>query len=356
MEILRKQSEENEVIVIVDEPSEEIKKEILNNKELTGNNVVFILNKYRVGKVNALNEAIKFCNGKILLFLDGDVELPDDPNFISNLCKDIEGFDALEIKKVIVRNSFLAKIIYYDYASLNIYSWLSFRSLKKVITLNGAAFAIRKEVLEKLGGFKRVVTEDIDLALRLFFNGYKVKFSERLFVYCYTHSSLKAWFFQRLRWAIGGAELIKTYKKELIFWFIRNPEIFFPYLVFLFPSFFSLVFYPLVPNSFIYGFVSTLLLLIANLPQQTTLSLLIVPYFHFSTLVEIFKALISATISTITFVTIFFFSSKKLNYDFSALEFFIYYFIYSFLSFFVMVIGLIQVLIFDNKKCFDWKV
>lgn len=350
IQILLKQNLEKEVIVVIDEPTEKMEEEIKKER-----NVRFIVHKERVGKVNAVNEAIKLCNGEVILFLDGDVELLNDNGFLSKVVEEISGYDALEIKKFIVRDSFLARLIYYDYASLNIFSWLAFKSTKKLVTLNGAAFAIKREVVLKLNGFNKMITEDIDLAVRLFMNGYKLKYSEDLLVYCYTHSNLRKWFKQRLRWAKGGAEIVRVYNKRLILEVIKNLEIFFPFLVFLFPSFFSLIFYPLVPNTMAYGLFTTILLSTGNLQQQL-LTIIMLPWFRLSTAISLLKGIIAMVLSTFLFLTIFYFSSKKLNYRFSVVEFFLFYFFYSFLSFIIAVVGFVEVLLLKRYQCENWKV
>ncbi|MGB9759431.1 MAG: glycosyltransferase [Thermoproteota archaeon] len=350
IQVLLEQNLEKEVVVVVDEPTEKTKEEL---KKVNG--IKIITHEERVGKVNAVNEAITFCNGEVILFLDGDVELPDDNEFLRKIFDEMKDCDALDIKKVIVRDSFLAKLVYYDYASLNIFSWLSFKSTRKLITLNGAAFAVKKEVLLKLNGFSRMITEDIDLAIRLFMNGYKLKYSEKIFVYCYTHSSLRKWLKQRLRWAKGGAEIVATYNKRLMLEVIKNFEIFFPFLVFLFPSFFSLIFYPLVPNSMAYGIFTTILLSVGNV-QQSFLTIAMLPWLKPTTAISLLKGVIAMTISTLMFFIVFYISSKKLSYSFSVVEFFLFYFVYSFLSFIVAVIGFAEVLILKKYQCENWRV
>lgn len=63
--------------------------------------------------------------GEILLFLDGDVEIPEDPCFLRKIVNEMRGTDILDLKKEIVRSSFLSRIMYYEYTMINIYSWLT---------------------------------------------------------------------------------------------------------------------------------------------------------------------------------------------------------------------------------------
>ena len=77
--------------------------------------------------------------------------------------------DIVDIKKRVVKGkSLLSKMAYYEYFTYNVSAWLSSKFLHKCPAVNGAAFAIKREVFEKVGGFHKVIAEDIDLATRAF--------------------------------------------------------------------------------------------------------------------------------------------------------------------------------------------
>ena len=69
---LSSQNVTKEIFVTVDEPTEDFSEKI---KQLGNDNVKFIVNKERIGKANALNSAMKLSSGKVLLFLDSDVQI-----------------------------------------------------------------------------------------------------------------------------------------------------------------------------------------------------------------------------------------------------------------------------------------
>ena len=66
LKTLLNQKVEKEIFVIIDEPT----KNSMKVYQKFGKKVNFILHEKRVGKVNALNKAVKLSSGKILLFLD----------------------------------------------------------------------------------------------------------------------------------------------------------------------------------------------------------------------------------------------------------------------------------------------
>ena len=166
LDILCPQNVSKEIFVTVDEPTDEFAQKI---KQLQRDNVTFIINKERVGKANALNSTVQLSSGKVLLFLDADVGLPNDPDYLRKIVMDMEHTDILDIKKRVTKDkSFLSKMAYYEYLTFNMSAWLSSKFMHKCPAVNGAAFAIRREMFEKVHGFRKVVAEDIDIATRAF--------------------------------------------------------------------------------------------------------------------------------------------------------------------------------------------
>ena len=92
-----------EIIVIIDEPT----KYSLNLLKKYDKKVKFIVNKKRIGKTNALNEAVKHSSGSILLFLDSDVILMDDKDCLKKVIEEMEDTDILDIKKEVIEFVFI---------------------------------------------------------------------------------------------------------------------------------------------------------------------------------------------------------------------------------------------------------
>jgi len=163
---LNSQNVTKEIFVTVDEPTDDFSERI---KHLEKENIKFIVNKERIGKANALNNTMKLSSGKVLLFLDSDVEIKKDPDYLRKIIMEMQHADVLDIKKKVSKGkSFLSKMAYYEYFTFNISAWLASRYMHKCPAVNGAAFAIKRETFEKVGGFHKVVAEDIDIATRAF--------------------------------------------------------------------------------------------------------------------------------------------------------------------------------------------
>jgi len=341
------QNVEKEIFVIIDEPTEfslEISKKFRDK-------VNFIINEERIGKANALNNAVKLSSGQILLFLDSDIEIPDDSEFIKKIIEEIKDTDILDIKKEVVRDSFLSKMTYYEYVGFNIGSWLLARFLKRCPSINGSAFAMRRKVFSSLKGFRRTINEDTDIATRAFISGYRFKYTKKVKVYNHVHSSLRDWIKQRRRWSIGTALWLKEWYKPLLKTVISNPQIIIPALLLLFPSLLLFLLSIFVSDLWMYKFFSLIFLFLAikfniALPALIliTLSITFVRNIYFS------------FTSFLVFSILFFAFSRKLEFEFKIHEFFVYYFFYSLLNLFITINGFIRVLIFKKKSVPDWKI
>ena len=341
--------ESKEIFVIIDEPTEG---SLELSKKFQGN-IHFILHEERVGKANALNEAVERSTGSILLFLDGDVTPPDDPRFLSKVANEMMDTDILDLKKEVVGDSLIAKIAYYEYLGFNVGSWLASKTLGRCPSINGAAFAIRREVFKELGGFRRVVSEDLDLATRAFLGGYRHKYTKNVFVYNRVHHSWNAWFRQRRRWALGLTLWLKDYYRELLSSVKRHFRIFIPTLILLFPSLVAIILSMFIPDFFIEKMLSFSLLLLATWMEPAFSIPILIPVWGE---VDVIKGVFCSILAFSIFCMLFYYFSSKLGFKFRIHEFFLYYFFYSTLYLMIIISTVIRVLILHREVDVDWKV
>ena len=74
----------------------------------------------------------------------------------------------------------------------------------------------RRSALEEIGGFdEKNMTEDIEVAWALTFNGWKRRMCLPTGVSSTVPSKFKGWFRQRRRWNVGGLQCIYKYRKSL---------------------------------------------------------------------------------------------------------------------------------------------
>ncbi len=345
---LSAQNVSKEIFVSVDEPTEKFLEKI---KALERENVTFIVNKERMGKANALNETTKLSTGKVLLFLDSDVGIPDDKDYLRKIVMEMQHADVLDIKKRVTKDkSFLSKMAYYEYFTFNISAWLASKYMHKCPAVNGAAFAIKREMFEKVHGFRKVVAEDIDIATRAFMEDSRFAYTPEVEVQNVVHSDWKKWFTQRRRWAIGQALWLKDWYKDLVRRFIKKPQVFLPSLFFLYPSVAVFFLSALIPSLWMYN---SLLFFSLFLSVKFNIAL---PIFLVSlATADILKILLISMSGFAITAAVFYGFSRKLGFrDLKLHELFVYYFFYSSVWMIIIVIGHVQVL-FGKKAAPDWQ-
>lgn len=342
------QNVSKEIYVTVDAPTEEFLQKI---KRLERENVRFLVNQERIGKSNALNSTVPLSSGSVLLFLDADVDIPNDPDYLRKIVMEMQHTDVLDIKKRVTKDkSFLSKMAYYEYLTFNISAWIASRFMHKCPAVNGAAFAIKREMFEKVHGFRKVVAEDIDIATRAFLQGSRFAYSHDVEVQNVVHADWRKWFTQRRRWAIGQALWLKDWYKQLVRRFIKKPQVFLPGLFFLYPSVAVFFLSAVVPSLWMYN---GLLFFSLFLSVKFNIAL---PIFLVSlATADMLKVLLISFSGFGITAAVFYGFSRKLGFrELKLHEFFVYYFFYSSIWMIIIIVGHIQVL-FGKKAGPDWK-
>ncbi|MBS7641133.1 MAG: glycosyltransferase family 2 protein [Candidatus Bathyarchaeia archaeon] len=342
---------EKEIFVVIDEPTQR-SMEIV--REFSLNGVHFKLNGERRGKVNALNEVIREASGDIFLFLDADVLIDNasSDSFLERIVKEMENAEIVEVKKEVLRDSFVAKVAGYDYIGFALANLFFSRKVGRCLAINGAAFAIKRETFEALGGFRRTICEDLDIATRSFINGARFKFIDDLVVLTKAPSSWREWFNQRKRWAIGAAFWIKDHFKTLRRALRKYPRIIATSLLLAFPSTPLFLISLFIPDEI---FVKTLYMLLLFFSAKA--SLLIFPAAFTSVIVPAIKSLTVLLGNFFGYSAIFYILAKKLKFHFNLSEFTAYYFIMAPLWLILIVASLIRICIKRGSKVnLDWKI
>jgi cellulose synthase/poly-beta-1,6-N-acetylglucosamine synthase-like glycosyltransferase len=349
LEKLDSQNVEKEIFVTVDAPTEDF---LFETKQFESKAKI-IINEERLGKANALNKTEPLSSGKILLFLDADVEVPDDPDFLKKIVMELQHVDILDIKKQVTTDkSFLSRMAYYEYFTFNISAWLSSKYLHKCPAVNGAAFAIKREMFEKVHGFRKVVAEDIDIATRAFLAEGSFAYTSDIAVKNVVHSDWRKWFTQRRRWSIGQALWLKEWWQDLGKRFLKKPQVFLPGLFFLYPSLAIFFVSALIPSVWLYNSM-----LVFSLFLSVKFNL-VLPVFLFTlATADLLKVLVISLSSFALTAATFYGFSRKIGFKMKLHELFAYYFFYSNVWMAIIIIGHIQVFCLGGKKTpADWKI
>jgi len=204
-----------EILIVVDGPSNtDIEKALAEVRAFPGLRIVE--GRPHRGKAEALNRAVAESDADALLLFDNDIDLPSGAAFFSLTAHILEDHDIAELPKIGRGESAMAKIVSYEFLANILASEYLAEKGGRCPSLNGAAFAIRRELFDSLDGFRRVVNEDTDLAARAFLAGARFGFDPAMTVGNDAPESFETWIKQRKRWSINVALWSSTYMAKIL--------------------------------------------------------------------------------------------------------------------------------------------
>jgi len=337
-----------EIIVVVDEPTEKTDE----TKKAFGSAVKFITNAQRRGKSNALNGAAETASGDILLFLDSDVLISSmQGSFIRRVAKEMEEADLLEIRKNVILNRWLfSRLFSYESLSNYITGWMMSKT-GFCSGLCGQAFAVKREFFDEIGGFKNVVSEDIEMGIQTYIMKRKYAYSNDLEIKTKTPSSWKELIRQRTRWGLGAGYHMRVHWRHYISNLAAHPKQTVLGMYWMWPSLMSIASLFMIDS--IMG--KALMLSLITLSMKFTVMLPFV-FTIGSAIVFLKNAMIFATINAISFAG-FLIASRRFGFRFRALEFTLYYAFFSPALFSIYVVNFVRAFLTPNAIVpSDWKV
>ncbi|HEU5139631.1 MAG TPA: glycosyltransferase [Bacillales bacterium] len=195
------------------------------------------------GKSSALNYGLEHATGEIIVVYDAD-NVPDEMAVLrlAVTLKNDTGAGAVigrfrvmnANRNLLTRFINIETICFQWMAQAGRWHWLKFA------TIPGTNFAIRRHLLDSLGGWDPgALTEDTELSIRVYNLGYYIRFLPNALTWEQEPETLGVWWRQRTRWARGNLYVVIKYlfkwrelKKKTIlldlFYF------FFTYFMFLF--------------------------------------------------------------------------------------------------------------------------
>ena len=198
-------------IMIIDDGSTDNSWNIMQKYD--GHPMIELYKKDNGGKHTALNYAISKSKADIIGCLDADSFV--SPNALKDLVayfSDPEIMAVTPAIKIHQPNNILRKVQKVEY------DWGIF--LRKMLSFMDALYVtpgpfsfFRREVFEKLGPYRKAHnTEDMEMAMRLQTNNYKIKNCHTAFVYTIAPHEFSKLFTQRLRWTYGFLKNVIDYK------------------------------------------------------------------------------------------------------------------------------------------------
>ncbi|MDF3064826.1 MAG: glycosyl transferase [Polyangiaceae bacterium] len=166
------------------------------------------------GKARRLNEATADATGDFLLFLDADHQV--EPDLVRAMVAPLVAEPGLACVQVAssARNAdenMLTKLLEMEY----LFRCYALYSGKRVAMFVGSGGMVRREALERVGGFHtEMLTEDVEMSYRLYRGGYRVAYDDALCTHDLAASNFKSFFHQRLRWMRGLWQAMALHRRE----------------------------------------------------------------------------------------------------------------------------------------------
>ena len=167
------------------------------------------------GKSGALNQGLKQSTGDIIVVYDAD-NLPEEDAvhyLVLGMQNDpkagavVGKFRVINAQKNLLTRFINIETITFQWLAQG-GRWFWF----KLATIPGTNFAIRRSILEYLGGWdEQALSEDTELSIRVYNLGYYIRFFPAAITWEQEPETWKVWWKQRTRWARGNQYVIFKY-------------------------------------------------------------------------------------------------------------------------------------------------
>ncbi len=174
-----------------------------------------IIKQQNMGKPNALNTGISQSSGEIILTVDADTTLNKDAlTNIANHFANNPKIGAIAGNVKITKEPTLINTLQSaEYATgINLVRKAQ-SMLGCVLVVPGPIAAIKKEALEKVGGFSpQTFAEDFDITLAILAAGYRIEYEQASLAYTDAPKNTQDLIKQRRRWYRGMIQVLDKYK------------------------------------------------------------------------------------------------------------------------------------------------
>ncbi|MER2013365.1 MAG: glycosyltransferase [Methanobrevibacter sp.] len=169
------------------------------------------------GKGFVLNDALTLSKGEIIGVFDADTQIKTDYLYtiVQYLHGDIDGVQS-RVKMWNRNENYLARMQHVEFASFG-NTLIAKDNLGSTGFLGGNGQFVKKSSIIESGrwdGF--AVTEDLNLAIKIMLNNGKIRYCGECAVYQEAVTEWRAFFRQRVRWAIGNFETLFVYLPQIL--------------------------------------------------------------------------------------------------------------------------------------------
>ena len=210
-----------QILVINDGSTDRTKEIIKSYSELDSRVEIYDIPKGEggKGKSRTLNLGIKAARGEVIAIYDAD-NTPDENSLrylVAQLLLHKElGAVIGKFRTVNKNRNLLTKFINIETLSFQSMLQAGRWQMHNIATLPGTNFVIWGWLVNKLNGWdEEALTEDSELSIRIYEEGYKIKFIPYAITYEQEPESWKVWIKQRTRWVRGNNYVISKFFKNI---------------------------------------------------------------------------------------------------------------------------------------------
>jgi cellulose synthase/poly-beta-1,6-N-acetylglucosamine synthase-like glycosyltransferase len=338
---------DTDVIVVVDGPTNPAIESAL---EAHRSAITVHYNGERLGKTESLNRVAFAQKTDAFLMLDNDIELPDDPLYLRKLAVLMETADIVEIPKEAIRKKPISRMMAIEFLSNAMLSMTMAKLAKRTPSMNGAAFASSALLFRQLDGFRPVMNEDMDFAVRAFQLRARFAYPTELKVRNEVPDTVHDWLVQRKRWATNNILWVTENFFLILANMFKTPAIFLSSILMTLPLLtYTLVFF-LAKHTGVAYFLPLVFMVTQNFHVFAGI-LLWLTHIHLVTA----GGWLATGAGLLVAGAVYAIFARILRFRLNPIDFLCYYFFYSPILIAANVIMLCMILLRIQTKI-DWKV
>jgi biofilm PGA synthesis N-glycosyltransferase PgaC len=210
-------------VIAVDDGSTDGTGVILDSLAESSRRLRVVRQAFNQGKAAGLKAGALEATHEILICIDGDARIdPYAPTWIAAAFAADQGLGAVTGNpRIVNRSTLLGRMQVGEFSAMIGIIKRAQLLLKRLFTVSGVIAAFRKSAVQQVDYWTLdALTEDIDMTWKLQRAGWRATFEPHALVWILTPETLHGLWRQRLRWAMGGAQVMR--KNIDIFWGQRS--------------------------------------------------------------------------------------------------------------------------------------
>jgi len=210
-------------VIAVDDGSTDGTGVILDSLAESSRRLRVVRQAFNQGKAAGLKAGALEATHEILICIDGDARIdPHAPTWIAAAFTADQGLGAVTGNpRIVNRSTLLGRMQVGEFSAMIGIIKRAQLLLKRLFTVSGVIAAFRKSAVQQVDYWTLdALTEDIDMTWKLQRAGWRATFEPHALVWILTPETLHGLWRQRLRWAMGGAQVMR--KNMDIFWSQRS--------------------------------------------------------------------------------------------------------------------------------------